>query len=93
MFANSNELRTTCELVGVLVVADGAVLLVVVEDEVEVAEEAEDEVVADADEEVVVDATDPNWIKLLSVSVTAFAWGAEFVGFEVPGPLSSWKRV
>jgi hypothetical protein len=94
VFANSNELRVTCEVADVLVVADAVVLLLLalVEDDDEEAAEEEEEDAA-VDEEVVVDAGAPNWIKLLSVRVTAFAWGAEFVGFEVPGPLSSWKRV
>jgi hypothetical protein len=95
VFANSNELRVTCEVAEVLVVADAVVLLLLalVEDDDEEVDEEEEEEVAAVDEEVVVDAGAPNWIKLLSVRVTAFAWGAEFVGFEVPGPLSSWKRV
>jgi hypothetical protein len=74
VFANSNELRVTCEVADVLVVADAVVLLLlalVEDDDEEVAEEEEED--AAVDEEVVVDVGAPNWIKLLSVRVTAFA--------------------
>jgi hypothetical protein len=82
VFANSNELRVTCEVAEVLVVADAVVLLLLalvllllalVEDDDEEVDEEEEEEVAAVDEEVVVDAGAPNWIKLLSVRVTAFA--------------------
>jgi hypothetical protein len=54
-------------------------------------EEATDEVLLAVVEDEGV--AGPNCIIPVVVSVTLFACGAELLGFEVPGPLSSWYSV
>jgi hypothetical protein len=68
VLASSNELRTICELAAVLVVVDAVVVLLAL---VEVAEE--EVKLVEEDDDVLVDVGAANWIRLLSVRVTAFA--------------------
>jgi hypothetical protein len=58
--------------------------------DVDIVEEDEEALLVVTEEEAV---AEPNCTMPEVVSVTLFAWGAELVGLEVPGPLRSWYSV